>query len=98
MVLCLTLFDQSEPPVAHPYGSVDNLAIYPALRRGAKRLLVCQSASSLIKDDATEYAAWSYDASGYFGAIPEGKGPKMGQGNIDAAVVNQHCQVRHGID
>ena len=74
-------------------GSLDNLAIFPALRRGTRLLLVCQSASSPIQDDAASWAAWAYDVAGYFGAIPEGKGPKMGQGEMAAGLVNKICQV-----
>merc|ERR1712187_1082697 len=51
-------------------GGSDNLALYPALRRGVKKLIIC---SALAIPVSRSWTAEEFDISGYFGAYPEGE-------------------------
>jgi hypothetical protein len=72
-------------------GGTDNMAIYPALRRGVESIFVGASTGAAVADSAEEFAAYCYDISGYFGRIPADT--KLPQG-IDPSVFNPHLQVQ----
>jgi hypothetical protein len=81
-----------ETPLADG-GGVDNAAIHAALRRGARTILSCYANGSPLPAALPLDAARLWDLAGLFGAVPDGQGPKMGSGTIDARVFNKHVQV-----
>ena len=74
-------------------GGVDNTAIHALLRRGTTKIVSCYANSPVWTEDEPPAADDFWDLSALFGAVPEGKGPKMASGVIDAAVFNKHVQV-----
>jgi len=78
-------------------GGSDNCAIYPALRRGVKKLIVCTALAVEVCDD---WAEQEFDISGYFGAYPEGKSFKYSDLSVSAEAWNRSAQVfeRHEWD
>jgi hypothetical protein len=71
-------------------GGTDNMAIYPALRRGVASVFVGASISKPVADAEEGFAAFAYDISGYFGRIPADT--KLPQGVLPS-VFNPHLQV-----
>ena len=74
-------------------GGVDNSAIHALLRRGVTKVLSCYANGVVWSPDTPLDAADFWDLSALFGAVPEGKGPKMASGVIPADVFNRHIQV-----
>ena len=74
-------------------GGVDNSAIHALLRRGTRKILSCYANDKVWSEEAPLDAAYNWDLSALFGAVPEGKGPKMASGVIKAEVFNKHVQV-----
>jgi len=71
-------------------GGSDNCAIYPALRRGIRKLVVCTAMAVEVCDD---WAEQEFDISGYFGAYPEGKSFKYSKLEVTAEAWNRSAQV-----
>jgi len=71
-------------------GGTDNIGVLPALRRGVRKLIVC---CALGKAPDNDFAGYNWDISGYFGATPDGQGPSVRAGNVDAAAWNNHVRV-----
>eukprot|EP00415_Alexandrium_ostenfeldii_P000755 UN0755 len=71
-------------------GGSDNLAIYPALRRGVKKLIVCSALAVPICD---RWAADEFDISGYFGAYPEGESFEYSKLRVESGTWNKSAQV-----
>lgn len=81
---------KSEEVLLADGGGTDNLAIFPALRRGVQKLLVCVAAGTAPDDN---WAETNWDLAGYFGACPEGKIHTIGAAEVDAATWNRTEQV-----
>jgi len=71
-------------------GGTDNMAIFPALRRGVQKLVIC---CAIGGEPGPTFARDNYDISGYFGAVPEDVEISVGSGKIAIDVWNRHLQV-----
>jgi len=71
-------------------GGTDNMAVFPPLRRGVRKMLICASVGIGPNE---EWAGFNWDISGYFGAVPEGTLIDVGAGVIDVGLWNRHVQV-----
>lgn len=75
-------------------GGVDNTAIHALLRRGNTKILCCYANGGPIWSSENPLISSDYwDLSALFGAVPEGMGPKMSGGVIEAGAFNKHIQV-----
>lgn len=71
-------------------GGSDNLAIYPALRRGVKKLIIC---SALAVPISPTWAKDEFDISGYFGAYPDDETFSYAKLNVGNDAWNRAAQV-----
>lgn len=75
-------------------GGVDNLAIYPALRRQVKKLIICVAPACGFKEGWQD--TWTkdqFDISGYFGSFPVGEEFQYSKLKVPSDMFNRTSQV-----
>lgn len=71
-------------------GGSDNFAIFPALRRGVKKLIICSAPACPVSPD---WPKDMFDISGYFGAYPAGESFAYSKLPVTSEVWNKAAQV-----